>query len=84
MIGIFSLPLREFSDYFQVLVDQVTHRMAHVSNFKNRLLIARRKLVSGSHQDEDHSSPAHQKGSILNNNNIFVLLIFPIKVWLIL
>ncbi|CAK8682922.1 FHF complex subunit HOOK interacting protein 2A-like [Clavelina lepadiformis] len=46
----------------KVIVEQISHRMAHVPNFKNRLLLARRKLASGGgfHDDDHNVSPTHK------------------------
>nr|XP_002121536.1 protein FAM160B1 [Ciona intestinalis] len=47
----------------QMVVEQILHRMNHIPNFKNRLIVARRKLAAGGYNDEDHVAPHHQKGS---------------------
>uniref|UniRef100_F6SVH2 Protein FAM160B1 n=1 Tax=Ciona intestinalis TaxID=7719 RepID=F6SVH2_CIOIN len=49
----------------QMVVEQILHRMNHIPNFKNRLIVARRKLAAGGYNDEDHVAPHHQKGTIV-------------------
>uniref|UniRef100_H2YX74 FHF complex subunit HOOK-interacting protein C-terminal domain-containing protein n=1 Tax=Ciona savignyi TaxID=51511 RepID=H2YX74_CIOSA len=55
---------RSIYNVIQMVVEQVMHRMSHIHNFKNRLILARRKLAAGGYSDDD----PHQKGQHMTPN----------------
>nr|CAB3244298.1 protein FAM160B1 [Phallusia mammillata] len=55
---------RSIFSVLQGVVEQITHRMVHVPNFKQRLLLARRKLAAGNEDD----SPAHKTNSQMTSS----------------